>query len=262
MSFKNRVENGASNGSLEYLETSSLDNDDVRGTDGELNPLDDRTRDLGPLESKTQVDLESSTDLEVPQESKCVHLEAHEGEMLRIDDTNQESHMRVFEDLHSAQKVEVDERDNVIKGDSSKTFQMESGRAAEPKFPIANSPTAQMLFVENGHHEPTDRSQVEEPPTPHKLEELNGAEEDRIPDTPTSMDSLNHLAQEASPHGKKGIGNRRIGGWEYPKREEERNAAAIAPKSETMAMINSVSRGEDNYANGRFALPEDDGRTS
>ncbi|GMH07102.1 hypothetical protein Nepgr_008942 [Nepenthes gracilis] len=106
------VENEASNGSLARApQTSSLDNDDVKGTDGgaekhgtifldpepqaidvwpkklqpfdgngqELNPLDDRTRDLGPLESKTQVDLESSTDLEVPQESECVHLEAHGG---------------------------------------------------------------------------------------------------------------------------------------------------------------------------------------
>ncbi|GMH30464.1 hypothetical protein Nepgr_032307 [Nepenthes gracilis] len=79
------VENGASNGSLARVpQTSSLDNEDVKGTDGgaqkhgtvfldpepqaievwpkklqpfdgngqELNPLDDRTRDLGPLESQ------------------------------------------------------------------------------------------------------------------------------------------------------------------------------------------------------------------
>ncbi|GMH16657.1 hypothetical protein Nepgr_018498 [Nepenthes gracilis] len=91
------------------------------GNGQELNPLDDRTRDLGPLESKTQVDLESSTDLEVPQESECVHLEAHGG-------------------------TEI----------SNSKFTNKTNVA-----------------VENGHHEPMDRNQVEEPPTPHKLEGLS-----------------------------------------------------------------------------------------
>ncbi|GMH11221.1 hypothetical protein Nepgr_013062 [Nepenthes gracilis] len=132
-----------------YLETSSLDNDDIEGTDGvrplegeerelrlpdgevmdlqltedankpqpmgckytklqvsnieskklpsfegneqELNPHNTKTRELGPLESKNQLDLESSAELEVTQKSECVHLEAHGGEMLQIDEANQEA---------------------------------------------------------------------------------------------------------------------------------------------------------------------------
>ncbi|GMH21673.1 hypothetical protein Nepgr_023515 [Nepenthes gracilis] len=262
------VENGASNGSLARVpQTSSLDNDDVKGTDGgaqkhgtifldpepqaidvwpkklqpfdgngqELNPLDDKTRDLGPLESKTQVDLESSTDLEVPQESECVHLEAHGGtEFSNSKFTNQTN-----------------------------------------------------VAVENGHHEPTDRSQVEEPPTPHKLEAIEGetekckdisveiCEQDVRNDSLVLSLELNEakkigfpilllqwivliISQEASPHGKKGMGTQesvdgsilsKSKGSNQPSEprgrhcthcifelEEERNAAAIAA-NQTMAMI-------------------------
>ncbi|GMH31844.1 hypothetical protein Nepgr_033688 [Nepenthes gracilis] len=56
------------------------------GNGQELNPHDTKTRELGPLESKNQVDLESSAELEVTQKSECVHLEAHGGEMPQIDE--------------------------------------------------------------------------------------------------------------------------------------------------------------------------------
>ncbi|GMH31970.1 hypothetical protein Nepgr_033814 [Nepenthes gracilis] len=64
------------------LQVSNIENKKLPSFDGngqELNPHDAKTRESGPLESKTQVDLESFTDLEVPQESECVHLEAHGG---------------------------------------------------------------------------------------------------------------------------------------------------------------------------------------
>ncbi|GMH09252.1 hypothetical protein Nepgr_011093 [Nepenthes gracilis] len=114
------------------LQVSNSESKKLQSFDGngqELKPLDDKTRDLGPLESKTQVDFESSDELEVTQKSECVHLEAHGGEMLQIDDA-QESQMGISEDLHPAQRVEVAELANVTKGESSKEFQMESGKAA------------------------------------------------------------------------------------------------------------------------------------
>ncbi|GMH20335.1 hypothetical protein Nepgr_022176 [Nepenthes gracilis] len=182
------------------------------------------------------------------------------------------------------------------------------------------------ISVENGHHEPTDRCQVEEPPMPHKLEgpstngvceasasttdlpaidahvckqiegetekykdisveiceqdvrndslvlslELNEAEEDRIPDTPTSMDSLNHLHKKLLLMGRRELGTEEsvdgsilseVEGGDgsvtverlksalraerkalhtlYAELEEERNAAAIAA-NQTMAMINRL----------------------
>ncbi|GMH04058.1 hypothetical protein Nepgr_005897 [Nepenthes gracilis] len=182
------------------------------------------------------------------------------------------------------------------------------------------------VAVENGHHEPTDRRQVEEPPTPHKLEgpstngdcetspsttdlpaidahvckpiegetekckdisveiceqdvrndslvlslELNEAEDDRIPDTPTSMDSLNHLHKKLLLMGRRELGTeesvdgsvlsevevgdgfvtverlksalraeRKALHTLYAELEEERNAAAIAA-NQTMAMINKL----------------------
>ncbi|GMH06284.1 hypothetical protein Nepgr_008124 [Nepenthes gracilis] len=144
----------------------------------ELNPLDDRTRDLGPLESKTRVDLESSHLILKCLESECVHLEAHG--------------------------------------------------------------------------------------------ELNEAEDDRIPDTPTSMDSLNHLHKKLLLMGRRELGTeesvdgsilsevevgdgfvtverlksalraeRKALPTLYAELEEERNAAAIAA-NQTMATINKL----------------------
>ncbi|GMH21868.1 hypothetical protein Nepgr_023711 [Nepenthes gracilis] len=111
----------------EYLD---VDNDDVESTDGgeekqgtvslvpepqaidvwpkELPPFDgngqelkplERTRDLGLLESKTQVNLELSNEREVPQESECGQLEVHRSEMQQVDDTIQESQCRPLSPL-------------------------------------------------------------------------------------------------------------------------------------------------------------------
>ncbi|GMH13033.1 hypothetical protein Nepgr_014874 [Nepenthes gracilis] len=76
------------------LQVSNIESKKLQAFEGngqELNPHDTKTRELGPLESKNQLDLESSAELEVTQKSECVHLEAHGGEMLQIDEANQEA---------------------------------------------------------------------------------------------------------------------------------------------------------------------------
>ncbi|GMH17302.1 hypothetical protein Nepgr_019143 [Nepenthes gracilis] len=76
------------------LQVSNIESKKLPSFEGngqELNPHNTKTRELGPLESKNQLDLESSAELEVTQKSECVHLEAHGGEMLQIDEANQET---------------------------------------------------------------------------------------------------------------------------------------------------------------------------